>query len=147
MSKLAKQKSPDSFNSNKNICENCSSKTIKIQKSDDNKNKKDNFDKKLEHVLDKIKSLENEISVKDRKNEYANRKLEQKILTTADDYNNRTLDLLAKQDSFRSSVSGSYKRDGQDSATRLYRILVKEHPEYNDLVNGLNNSLECSRNK
>jgi hypothetical protein len=60
--------------------------------------------------------------------------MEGMIINKAEEYKGRTLEMLKKQDAMQSTLLSSFRRGGEDSATRLQRILEVEHPEYKQLV-------------
>ena len=92
------------------------------------------LNEKFEKVMNRLDSLEKEIIEKDYRNEILSKKLEQRIMSTAEDYKQKTLSMLVKQDSMRNSLSNSFRIQGENSASRLNRILINEHPEYLEFV-------------
>ena len=84
--------------------------------------------------MNRLESLEKEIIEKDHKNQVLSKKLEQRLVNTAEEYKHKTLSMLVKQDSQKGSIANSFRIQGENSATRLSRILINEHPEYLDFV-------------
>ena len=84
--------------------------------------------------MGRLQKLEKELAEKDKTNAALNKKLEKKILDAAHDYRNQAIGIFDQENSFRSSNSNSLRKDGQDSARRLKKILSKDHPEYSELV-------------
>lgn len=89
---------------------------------------------KLSSLMEKMTLLEDEIAKKDAKNEQLSKQLEKKVVSVAEDYTNKTLNLLLKQEEMRQSFSKSLRKEGETSASRLHRILSKEHPEYREFL-------------